>query len=137
MKKHQPSTLAPSKFLRYALCGLQPAAWGALLAGLAVALGAFGAHGLEEQVSAARLETFEVGVRYQMYHALALLILPLLPAKTWRVAPFFLYGILIFSFSLYILVLSDTAILGAITPIGGVLLITGWLWLFILLLHRK
>lgn len=137
MKPNHPSTLHPSTFLHYALLTWQPATWGALLAGLAVILGAFGAHALEQHVSPARLETFEVGVRYQMYHALALLILQFLPAKMWRVAPLFLYGILIFSLSLYILVLTDTAILGAITPIGGTLFIVGWLWLFVLLLRHR
>lgn len=125
-----------SPLVHYALLGWQPAAWGALLAGLAVVLGAFGAHALEQHINPERLETFEVGVRYQMYHALALLILQALPTKTWRIAPFFLYGIVIFSLSLYILVLTDTPILGAITPLGGVLFIVGWVWLFIILLRN-
>ncbi len=104
---------------------------GAIAAGIAVMLGAFGAHGLETRVSPERVETFRTGVTYQMYHALALLFVG------WAVAQggggaidwagySFLAGILIFSGSLYVLVLTDTAWLGAITPIGGVAFIAGW-----------
>lgn len=104
---------------------------GSLLAGLAVGLGAFGAHGLRETLSAADLDTFEVGVRYQMYHALALLAVawaatrwdsPTLVAAGWL----FVAGILIFSGSLYLLVITGPRWLGAVTPVGGVAFLVGW-----------
>ena len=105
---------------------------GAIFAGLAVAAGAFGAHALAERVTPARLQTFETAVRYQIYHALALLLCGFL-AEVWRnrllaVAGWlFTAGILIFSGSLYTLVLTDTAWLGAVTPVGGVAFISGWI----------
>jgi uncharacterized membrane protein YgdD (TMEM256/DUF423 family) len=97
-----------------------------------VAAGAFGAHGLENRVSPDRLDTFQTGVTYHMYHALALLVV------SWAVTQWnapsllasagycFLAGIVIFSGSLYLLVLTDTGWLGAITPIGGVAFLAGW-----------
>lgn len=105
--------------------------FGALAAGLAVVAGAFGAHALENVVTAQRLQTFETAVRYQMYHALALLLVGWMlvqqPATslTWS-AGLFAAGILIFSGSLYVLVLTDTPWLGAVTPIGGLAFIAGW-----------
>jgi uncharacterized membrane protein YgdD (TMEM256/DUF423 family) len=105
---------------------IHPGKVGAVLALLAVALGAFGAHALREIVTPERLQTFETGVRYQMYHALALLIMSVLPLKNYRAAWFILIGTIIFSGSLYVLVLSNVGIFGAITPIGGVLQIIGW-----------
>jgi uncharacterized membrane protein YgdD (TMEM256/DUF423 family) len=105
---------------------IHPGKVGAVLALLAVAFGAFGAHALREIVTPERLQTFETGVRYQMYHALTLLIMPALPLKNYRAAWFLLVGTLIFSGSLYILVLSGVGVFGAITPIGGVLQIVGW-----------
>lgn len=104
---------------------------GALAASLAVALGAFGAHGLEGRVSADRLATFRTGVQYQMYHALALLIVGWAVAQGWGpilhwAGYCFVAGILIFSGSLYLLVFTDTAWLGAVTPFGGVAFIVGW-----------
>lgn len=113
---------------------------GAVLGAVGVTLGAFGAHGLEghlaatlDAAAAARtLETWEVAVRYQMYHALALLVTGLWaglrPSRALTIAGWaFLLGIAIFSGCLYALVLSGVKILGAIVPIGGVLLIVGWL----------
>jgi uncharacterized membrane protein YgdD (TMEM256/DUF423 family) len=107
---------------------------GALFAGLAVAAGAFGAHGLEGRVSPDRLQTFRTAVSYQMYHALGLLIIGWAAAQGWgstvHTAGYcFVAGILVFSGSLYLLVLTDTSWLGAITPIGGVAFIAGWLLL--------
>lgn len=105
---------------------------GALLAGLSVALGAFGAHGLRNTLSPEDLVTFETGARYQMYHALALLAVawayarweaPLLQVAGWL----FVAGIVIFSGSLYALVLSGQRWLGAVTPLGGVALLAAWL----------
>jgi|SRR5690625_1684997 len=99
---------------------------GAVLAGLAVALGAFGAHALEGRVVAGRLDTFETAVRYLMYHALGLLLLARIPG-TAVAAGLMTAGIAVFSGSLVLLVLTDTGWLGAITPIGGVLMISAWL----------
>lgn len=106
----------------------------ALLAGLSVALGAFGSHALETLVTPQRLDTWDTAVHYQMFHALALLWLGLYhqhyPHRGILIsALLILAGTLIFSGSLYALVLLDVPVLGAITPIGGVLLITGWLTL--------
>lgn len=109
--------------------------FGAALAGIAVAAGAFGAHALRARLSPGDLAIFETGVRYQMYHALALLavawaatLLPEVPFVRWA-GLCFIAGVLIFSGSLYLLVLTDTRWLGAITPIGGVALIVGWICL--------
>jgi uncharacterized membrane protein YgdD (TMEM256/DUF423 family) len=105
---------------------------GAVAAAVAVVAGAFGAHGLEARVSPDRLDTFKTGVTYHMYHALALLVVGW-AASQWTATPIvwagycFIAGILIFSGSLYTLVLTDTSWLGAVTPIGGVAFIAGWL----------
>jgi uncharacterized membrane protein YgdD (TMEM256/DUF423 family) len=97
---------------------------GCFLALLAVAAGAFGAHGLKSHLSAARLETFETAVRYQMYHAIATILAGFLraPVAGWC----FVLGIAIFSGSLYLLVLTDARWLGALTPVGGLLFLIGW-----------
>lgn len=105
---------------------------GAIATGLAVALGAFGAHGLKSHTDAAGLATWETAVRYQVIHGLALLILTSvkdsITAKAADTIFFcFLFGMLIFSGSLYTLVLSGIKWLGAITPIGGLLFLIGWL----------
>jgi uncharacterized membrane protein YgdD (TMEM256/DUF423 family) len=92
----------------------------------AVALGAVGAHGLHDLVTADRLSTWETGSRYHLIHAVVLMILALNPrASPW---PFrlILSGTVVFALSLYGLVLLDKPLLGAITPVGGVLLIAGW-----------
>lgn len=102
------------------------AATGALLAALAVALGAFGAHALEGRVVPGRLETFETAARYLMYHALGLLLLSRM-ADSRLAALLITAGVAVFSGTLVLLVLTDTGWLGAITPIGGVLMISGWL----------
>lgn len=100
--------------------------------GLAVALGAFGSHGLSGRLSADLLNTYEIAVRYQFYHALALIGVvvalgrwPQAGLLTWA-GWLFVVGILIFSGSLYLLVFSGVRWLGAITPIGGVAMIAGW-----------
>ena len=103
----------------------------AVLAFLAVAIGAFGAHGLKARVSAEDLQIFETGVRYHMYHALALFAVAWAatrwPGTLTAVAGWaFVVGIVIFSGSLYALVLTGTRWLGAITPIGGAALLIGW-----------
>ena len=109
---------------------------GALLGGVGVGLGAFGAHGLKGRLSQEMLAVFETGVRYQMYHALALLVLGAmmtrLEGRAVVVAGWsFTAGILIFSGSLYALALSGVTMLGAITPIGGVAFLAGWIALAI------
>ncbi len=104
----------------------------ALLLMTGVATGAFGAHGLKAHVGADMLATWHTAVLYQLTHALGLLALAgLQPHLNRRLASaaalFLLVGILIFSGSLYVLVLSGIRMLGAITPIGGVCFIIGWL----------
>ena len=107
-------------------------ALGAGLAALAVAAGAFGAHGLRGRLVPDMLMTFEIGVRYQMYHALALLAVGLAlsrwPSSTLTVAAWlFVAGTLVFSGSLYALALTGQRWLGAVTPLGGAAFIAGWL----------
>jgi len=112
------------------------------LAGLAVVNGAFSAHGLKARLEIMhgddtelidkRLKDYETGVRYQMYHALGLMLLGLVaarkPTPLWHLAGFgFIAGIFIFSGLLYMLVLFDQPKLGATVPIGGVSFIVGWL----------
>lgn len=104
----------------------------AVLGGLAVALGAFAAHAMKDHFDAALLQTFETGVRYQMYHALALGLCAALgfAGRDARAAArWFLLGIVLFSGSLYALVLSDLRWLGAVTPFGGVAFLIGWVML--------
>ncbi|MEB3327866.1 MAG: DUF423 domain-containing protein [Candidatus Sericytochromatia bacterium] len=109
---------------------------GAASAGLAVALGAFGAHGLKARVAAGllapeRLETWHTAAQYQMWHALALLALAvalrqgLLPGRSWPVLGL-LAGTVLFSGSLYALVLTGVGALGAITPLGGATWLVTW-----------
>ena len=106
---------------------------GAVFGFLGVALGAFGAHGLRARLSPEMLAVFEVGVRYQMYHALALLVLALAIERRGRsrlltIAGWsFMTGIVIFSGSLYALAVSGITTFGAITPIGGLAFLMGWL----------
>ena len=97
-------------------------------------MGAFGAHALEPQlIESGRLDTYETAVQYHFYHVIASLIILIVPVAndTWRkrASMAFLAGIMIFSGSLYFLSLSGITWLGAITPIGGVLFIVGWLML--------
>lgn len=107
-------------------------ALGALLGMIGVAAGAFGAHALKARVEPDLLVVFETGARYQMYHALALIGLGLLASRIdhtmLQIGGFsILLGTLVFSGSLYALVLTGNRALGAITPIGGAALIFGWL----------
>ncbi|MDO6818404.1 DUF423 domain-containing protein [Zobellia sp. 1_MG-2023] len=101
----------------------------------AVVLGAFGAHGLEKLVDANSIQTFETGVKYQMYHALLLLVLgsmkQLPEASKKMIFYFLLAGIICFSFSIYLLATNslssfDFKVIGLVTPLGGTLLIIGW-----------
>ena len=110
---------------------------GSSIAGLSVAIGAFGAHALKSVLEETnRLETFETGVKYQFYHALALIVLGLIMQrfdhKMFEWAGFsFIIGILLFSGSLYVLSLTGITKLGAITPIGGLAFLAGWITLII------
>jgi len=110
---------------------------GSVLAALAVAIGAFGAHAIREILTATnKLDTFETAVKYQFYHALALLFLGLLMLKiehkmfAWA-GYGFITGIILFSGSLYILSLTGINKWGAVTPLGGVALLIGWVMLII------
>ena len=109
---------------------------GAFAAFLAVGLGAFGAHGLRGRLSPDMLNVFETGVRYHMYHALAILLVGVIVARLdgWLVRTagwLFAGGIVAFSGSLYALSISGVTALGAITPIGGVLFLLGWAFLVV------
>ena len=114
----------------------------ALLGFAGVSLGAFGAHALKPfLVQAGRFDTFELATRYQFYHALALLGVGILqltyPGKKLRhAALFLLLGVLLFSGSLYMLCFSQLGIFGPITPVGGILLITGWVFIFLAVYTR-
>tara|TARA_R110000851_G_scaffold196496_2_gene347491 strand:+ start:5062 stop:5469 length:408 start_codon:yes stop_codon:yes gene_type:complete len=112
----------------------------------AVLLGAFGAHGLEEMVDAKAIETFETGVRYQMYHALFLLLLGgsnlLVNERKKLIYYFIVVGIVCFSFSIYLLAINELSSfdfkkIALLTPLGGVLLVTGWILLGIRVLNQK
>ena len=104
---------------------------GSIAGALGVGLGAFGAHGLRGRLPPDMLAVFETGVRYEMYHALALLFVSTLMARLdgrlihvagWS----FIVGIVLFSGSLYLLALTGVRIFGAVTPLGGVAFILGW-----------
>lgn len=105
---------------------------------LAVMIGAFAAHGLKQVLDAYSLGLIETAVRYQMYHAIALLIVsvisavPLISPRWLKLAAItFILGIVLFSGSLYLLALSGIKWLGAVTPLGGIAFILGWLALII------
>jgi uncharacterized membrane protein YgdD (TMEM256/DUF423 family) len=105
---------------------------GAVLAALAVLLGAFAAHGMKERFDAHALATFDTGVRYHCWHALALVLCGALAAHGQRVAGAavaFTAGIVLFSGSLYALVFFDLRWLGMVTPAGGIAFVAGWLLL--------
>lgn len=107
---------------------------GAIFGCVAVALGAFAAHAMKAHFDADSLRTFETGVRYQMYHALALVMCGALQAsgyQTLLASRLFAAGIVLFSGSLYGLVLLQAKWLGPVTPIGGVLFLLGWIALAI------
>lgn len=105
---------------------------GALLAGIGIAAGAFGAHALHTRIPAGRLDTWEIAVRYQVYHGLALLAVAW-GTDRWPGAGLqlggwlLLAGALIFAATLYAIALGAPRWLGAVTPLGGVCLIAGWL----------
>ena len=107
---------------------------GAVAGLIAVGFGAFGAHGLRGRLTPEMLAVFETGVRYHMYHALALLLTAALTSRApgtadtaFRAAGWlFITGIVLFSGSLYLLAVTGVTVLGAITPIGGVAFLAGW-----------
>ncbi|MDT0553400.1 DUF423 domain-containing protein [Urechidicola vernalis] len=110
---------------------------GALFAMFSVIFGAFGAHALKKILSTDQLNSFEVGVKYQMYHAIVLFVVGFnfssIPSTIYWC---FTLGIILFSFSIYGLVLSDSKgkklrFLGPITPLGGLLLVAGWFFLLL------
>ena len=100
--------------------------------GLAVVLGAFGAHGLRGRIEERLFETFQTAVEYQMYHCLALMMVAILMRERGRslaldIASYaFILGVLLFSGSLYGLVLTNMEWLGPVTPVGGLCFIVGW-----------
>ncbi len=105
----------------------------ALLGGSAVGLGAFGAHALRERLSERSLEIFETAARYQMYHALALLLVGVLMSRSTTEQTFltasgwaFIVGVVLFCGSLYALSFSGIKWLGAVAPLGGLALMVGW-----------
>ncbi len=119
---------------------------GVFMGFLAIILGAFGAHGLQKLVDASAVETFETGVRYQMYHALFLLFLGLWTGLAdnykKRVFVLVLIGVILFSFSIYLLALNsltafDFKSIGFLTPLGGVFMILGWVLLGYFILTKK
>ena len=131
---HAPEPHAPATTGAAPAIATSATMTGAILAGLAVALGAFAAHAMKAHYDEAALRTFETGVRYQMYHALALLGCGALAQRGMPVrlaSRLFLFGTVLFSGSLYGLVLIEARWLGPVTPIGGVLFLAGWIALAI------
>lgn len=114
---------------------------GAASAFIAVAAGAFGAHALRARLTPEMLAVFETGARYQMYHALALLVTAWAAGDGNRCATWagrlFIAGTILFSFSLYALALSGVRVLGAITPFGGVAFLAGWVALLVSFRRRS
>lgn len=115
---------------------------GASFMALAVCFGAFGAHIVQDMLTPDRFDVFKTAVEYHFYHAIGLLILGLISQRTesskwiqWS-GYSMIAGILIFSGSLYILTLTDTSWLGAVTPLGGFAFILGWLFLIVSILKH-
>jgi len=118
----------------------------AILGMIAIILGAFGAHALKKVLTIEELGTFETGVKYQMYHALFLVFIGLTPSITNKtkkgIAVLTVAGVALFSGSIYILATKnisgiDIKAFGIVTPIGGLLLISAWFWLFLNLIRKK
>ena len=112
--------------------------FGSLFGGLAIILGAFGAHLLKKKLTSEQLQSFETGVKYQMYHAIVLLLLgfhlDIAATINAYIVYSFIIGTILFSFSIYGLVLSSAnnkklKFLGPITPLGGLFLVAGWVLL--------
>jgi uncharacterized membrane protein YgdD (TMEM256/DUF423 family) len=120
------------------------AALGALLLALAVALGAFGAHGLKNHLDAYLMGVWEKAVFYHFVHAFGLLLVDLLrrtgaltSSSAASVSGLLLAGILLFSGSLYLLALTRITLLGAVTPFGGLAFLAAWIWLAVALLRGR
>jgi uncharacterized membrane protein YgdD (TMEM256/DUF423 family) len=119
-------------------------ATGATALALAVIFGAFGAHGLRDRLDASSRDVYETAVIYHFFHALGLLIVSMMPKSgflsqtqaSW-ICGFLAAGILLFSGSLYALAITRIPVLGAITPVGGIAFIVGWVMLAWVLLMRK
>jgi uncharacterized membrane protein YgdD (TMEM256/DUF423 family) len=120
---------------------------GTVLGGLAVALGAFGAHGLKKLVPPETVATYQTGVQYQMYHALALILVGILTERTANSflnysGLLFLGGVVFFSGSLYLIVSMQAmnkaipTYIGIITPVGGLLFIIGWILLLLGIIRK-
>ena len=118
----------------------------AILGMVAIILGAFGAHALKKTLSVDQLATFETGVRYQAYHALFLLIIGIIPYLTLKAKKyiyyFTLFGVILFSGSIYLLATNDLTsfdfkVIGFVTPIGGLLLILAWTTLLFHSINKK
>ena len=114
---------------------------GAVFIALGVLLGAFGAHALKNILSPEMLAVYKTGVEYQFYHALGLLLIGLIglqvKSKYLRWSGIFItVGIILFSGSLYVLALTGIKVIGAITPIGGVSFVAGWIFLAIAIIKR-
>lgn len=112
---------------------------GAICSALAVIMGAFGAHAIQDMVTPERFDNWKTAAQYQFYHSLGIILTGIAlrdrnSARLKWAGYLFAIGILLFSFSLYALVLTDITMLGAITPLGGLCFIAGWLlfaWEFI------
>lgn len=104
---------------------------GAICGFLGVGVGAFGAHALKARIPAERLAVYQTGVQYHLVHALAILLVALISERlpVSGVGWLFVAGIVLFSGSLYALAASGVGVLGAITPLGGLCFLAGWLWL--------
>lgn len=114
----------------------QQAIIGALMLATGIALGAFGAHGLKKLISEQYLQVFETGVKYQIYNALGLMAISGKSAGLKQQTRLITAGVLIFSISLYLLSMNEVwgegfRKMGAITPLGGLCMITGWVWVAI------
>ena len=108
---------------------------------LALAIGAFGAHGLKFQLPEEMMQIYKTGVEYHFYHALGLLLIGVIaisfPSKLLKWSAIFLFaGIVLFSGSLYVLAITGVKWLGAVTPLGGLGFIAGWVLLFVSLLRK-
>ncbi|MEZ4398487.1 MAG: DUF423 domain-containing protein [Kofleriaceae bacterium] len=114
-------------------------ATGAALVALAIAAGAFGAHGLRDRLSAERLAVFETGARYHMYGALGVLLLALAVERgvvDARPGWLLVVGTAIFAGTLYALAVTGVKVLGAVTPLGGLCMIAAWAWVVVATLRR-
>jgi uncharacterized membrane protein YgdD (TMEM256/DUF423 family) len=110
-------------------CPRRAQLYAAIAGAIGVASGAFGAHALRARVTEARLETWQTGAHYLLVHAVVLLALALAGDPVPGARRLFTFGAAVFAGSLFLLVLLDLPVLGAVTPFGGLALIGGWVWL--------